>query len=399
MSDVQTVIEPLHAARQQAFARSLEESGFAAAVVMQRRDLFYLAGTSQPCNLLIVPGHEPVLLARRVLDWIRSEASVARVEPGGDLPTAARILRELGVRDGRLGLELDVLPAKLYRKARESFPGFDLEDCSPLLLSQRMVKDELELRLLREAVSLFEAVHATVLDFLRPGITEIELSAEIIRSLRRAGHDGLVFYRRWDADLQPEGLVASGEVASRISGHAMTVTGVGLAPSLPWGASWRTIQKGDVVVVDLGLNKAGYHGDMSRSYVAGEASEETSARFEILLRCQDAAIAALGPGAPAADAYAAARRVAEAAGVEEYFQGFGAEKGHYIGHGVGVELDDPPVLEAGSKVTLEAGMVLAVEPKLIGPFGALQTEDTLVLTPDGPELMGTVPRTLFEVST
>ena len=389
---------PRYEERQGRFEQTLREQGFAAAIVMDRRNLFYLTGTAQPCNLLVVPGRPPTLLARRVVDWVRQEAAVDRLVEGASLKAVRDELLSHGLRSGLLGLELDVIPALLYLKASEVFADFEIRDCAPGLLEQRFVKDTWELQRLRESCSMFEALHETVLAELRPGIDELSLSAAVVRALRLAGHEGHVFYRRWDAWLQPEGIVASGAAASRISGHAMTVTGVGLSAALPWGASTRVIEPGDTVVLDLGLNKAGYHGDMSRTYVAGKANDTVREIAAAVRSCQDAAIAAIRPGTPASEVYEAARNAMAGTRWEDCFQGYGTERGEYIGHGVGLELDELPVLAPHDSTVLEKHMALAIEPKIITPHaGAVQLEDTVIVTDNGCEVIGTVPRQLFEV--
>jgi Xaa-Pro dipeptidase len=373
-------------------------SGLVAAIMMDRRNIFYLAGTGQPCILLITPGHPPILYARRVADWVRAEAAVEQIHEATTLRPAVEHMRQIGLGRGRIGLELDVLPSRLYLKAREVLAGFEIEDVSTSILDQRMVKDEFEQQQLRRAAAMFEALHQTVLGNLRPGMRELDIAADVVRSLRLAGHEGISFYRRWDAFLQPEGIVASGTNLSRISGFAMTVTGVGLSRALPWGASERVLRDGDSVVIDLGLNRAGYHADMSRTYVVGKAGGLTKEIFAVVLECQQAAIKAIKPGVFAQDIYAAALKVVAGTRWERHFQGYGTEQASYIGHGVGLDLDEPPLLAYGDSTPLQVGMALTAEPKLIGSdFGASQIEDTLLVCQNGAEVIGTVPRELFEV--
>src|SRR4051812_9067481 len=223
--------------------------------------VFYLAGTGQPANLLVVPGREPVLYARRYIDLVRASSRVEDVREGAGF-SAIDV-----TWDGALGMELDVLPASLVASASRRLG--DVADCSPALWSLREVKDADEVAAMRASVSLFDALHAAMLEHLRPGITELELSAEIARALRRAGHHGVVMQRRWDAKLAMEGSVTSGPNITTISRGPITITGVGLGESFPLGASRRVISRGDLVNADLGLNRDGYHGDMARTYAVG----------------------------------------------------------------------------------------------------------------------------------
>jgi Xaa-Pro dipeptidase len=368
------------------FEGQLERAGLAGALVMHPVSVFYLTGTGQPANLLVVPGREPVLYARRYAELARRSSRVERVVESAGLSAVDADL------DGPLGMELDVLPAALVARAERRFGA--IEDCSEALWAVRVVKDAGEVRAMRESVRLFDALHAAMAEHLRPGITELELSAELARAVRRAGHDGVIFQRRWDAKLQMEGALASGENLSTISRGPITITGVGLGESFPMGASQREIARGDLVSVDLGLNRAGYHGDIARTYAVGEVPDGVERLAGICRELQDVALAAIRPGVSAASVYDATLEAALRVGVEAVFQGGGP----YIGHGIGLELDEPPVLGPGVDTPLQEGMVLAIEPKLISPdFGAVNIEDDVVVTADGCELLGDLPRCLFVI--
>jgi Xaa-Pro aminopeptidase len=376
------------------YGAALAERGLDAALVSQPQDLFYLTGTAQPCNLLVRAQGEPILFARRFGALVREQAWVEDVREGASYRAVTKELRS----HGRLGLELDVLPASLYRKVRETLPGWELADGAAPLLALRAVKDAGEIAALRASVALFGAAHEAIATHLAPGIAEHELAGEVERALRRGGHAGIVHQRRWDAALPPEGSLVSGENLARISGGPIAVTGVGLSRAVPFGASRRVIGAGDLVNIDLGLNLAGYHGDIARTYVCGGASDEVILLAERVRRIEDACLAAIRPGVTAGDVYEAGAEAARAAGVADVFQGFGGVHGPYVGHGIGLELDEPPVLGPGAGERLREGMVLAIEPKLMSPaFGAVNLEDDVVVTAGGCELLGDLPRTVFSV--
>jgi len=377
------------------FTAAVAEAGMAAALVMQPTDVYYLAGTGQPCNLLVTPGREPVLFARRYLELARRASRVERVLEGAGFSAVAR---EAQLGEGPLGMELDVLPAGLVDRARKAFSEREIVDCSGLLLAQRAVKDAEEVEAMRASVALFGALHEAMAAHLRPGVAEHELAAELVRGLRRAGHEGVIFQRRWDARLPAEGALASGDNLTTMSRGPITVTGVGLSEAFPMGASKRRLERGDLVNVDLGLNLAGYHGDIARTYAVGELPDGIAPLATACREIQDVALAAIRPGVSSESVYDAALAAGRRLGVEDSFMGYGELKGPYIGHGIGLELDEPPVLGPGVDTPLEAGMVLAVEPKLISPaFGAVNIEDDVVVTADGCELLGDLPRSVFVV--
>jgi Xaa-Pro dipeptidase len=372
--------------RLDAFAAAVDEAGLPAALVMHPVSVYYLAGTGQPANLLVQPGREPVLYARRYIELARESSRVADVRPGAGFSAIEKTW------DGPLGMELDVLPAALVASAERRLG--EVADCSAALWSLREVKDADEIAAMRESVKLFDALHEAMCEHLRPRITELELSAELARALRRVGHDGVVMQRRWDAKLAIEGALASGPNLTTISRGPITITGVGLGESFPMGASRRVIELGDLVNVDLGLNRAGYHGDMARTYAAGGLPDGIEPLALVCRELQDAALAAIRPGVTAESVYDAALEAARARGVEELFQGGGP----YIGHGIGLELDEPPVLGPGVDAPLREGMVLAIEPKLMAPgLGAVNIEDDVVVTAGGCELLGDLERSVFVV--
>ncbi|OAT79494.1 M24 family metallopeptidase [Desulfotomaculum copahuensis] len=375
----------------------MREKGFDAALIMNPRDVYYYAGTAQPGNLLIPAGGEPVLFARRALEWILEETHVQRVLEAVGFKTIAEVVKELNI-GGVLGVTEDAIPASLYNKIREAFPDFVLKNISPLVLEQRMIKDSDELQAVRDAASLFAVLHRVVMCNLCPGIKEIDLSAMILGELRKNELEGFARNRRWDASLHPEGLVASGENTWKISGHAMTVTGVGLSKSLPWGASTRVIENGDLVVVDSGINRHGYHADCSRTYVVGKATKKQRDVFAAVLEIQEQVVRSIHPGMIAGEIYRIAENAACQTGYRKYFQGYGKMQGRYIGHGVGLEVDEPPTIEPDSEIIIMPGMVLAIEPKIIIPdWGAVNLEDTLIVNESGCEIITPVGRELFEV--
>lgn len=372
--------------RVERFAAELSRAGLAGALVMHPVSVYYLAGTGQPANLLVIPGREPVLYARRYLDLARASSRVADVREGAGF---SAIDAEL---DGPLGMELDVIPAALVARAEKRFGT--IADCSEALWALRMLKDAGEVEAMRASVRLFDALHEAMCAHLRPGITELELAAELARALRRAGHEGVIFQHRWDAKLQVEGTPVTGENLSAVSRGPITITGVGLSEAFPMGASRREIQRGDLLVVDLGLNHGGYHGDMARTYAVGELPDGISRLAGICRELQDVALAAIRPGVTAASVYDTTLEAARRLGVSDIFQGGGP----YIGHGIGLELDEPPVLGPGVDTLLEEGMVLAVEPKLMGGATAtVNIEDDIVVTPEGCEILGDLPRCLFVI--
>ena len=240
-------------------------------------------------------------------------------------------------------------------------------------------------------------MHEAAQRSIRAGMTELELSAVLADVQIRNQVEQRVFIRRWDDWLQPTGAIASGENLHRISGHAHTVTGVGLSTALPWGASDREIRENDLIVVDSPINYKGYHADNARTYVAGRATPRRRDTYRDLMEVQSAALGAIRAGIPVQEVFEIGMEKVRNLGFADFFQGFGDSQGQYLGHGIGLEVDEPPVIDPRTSTPILKDMVLAVESKFIIPdFGAVFIEDTVHVTEGGYEILTRSSRDLAE---
>lgn len=380
--------------------RRLQARDIDLALIMQPRDLYYYTGTAQPCNLLVPAESEALLFVRRAWDFVERETHLpaSQIRRATGMSEIFRTVQTLGLPRRRIAVTEDAIPASIFRKITATFAGSECVDLTPLVLEQRMIKDPSELALLRKSADLFSFAHLAVLESLHPGVAEVEIAADVLKAIRAHGGESIVRHRRWDASLPPEGLVVSTTNMWHISGHAMTITGVGLNNALPWGASWKRVREGDLLILDMGLNIAGYHADIARTYVLGEANQRQRNVFHQVYAIQQAALDKIKNGVPAVEVYLAAAHKAKELNCGDFFQGFEDMQGSYIGHGLGLEIDEPPTLDKNTKLLLQAGMVLAIEPKLIIPgFGGIVLEDDVVVTQDGYDLITPVERKLYEV--
>lgn len=374
--------------------RRLSAAGLDAAVLVHPRDILYYAGTARPATL-VVGLQEAVLLVRRGLDLARREATLARVESGGGWDAVAAILAAQGLARGTLGADLDVMPAQLYRRMRDALPGWEVEDISPLVLAQRMVKDPEEIRATERAAAVADTGQAALPLVFRPGISELVLAAEVEAALRRAGHEG---YQplRYPGARGGGVLLMSGENLTVRGGHGLVVTGAGLSPGTPYGPSRREVRSGDLVVLDIGATYDGYTADESRTYTVGRPTAAQEALFEAALAVEEAVLSALRPGVPVAEVYAAAE-AALARGAPPHFPPGRLALPGFVGHGLGLEIDEPPVLWPREETSIAAGMVLAVEVEVNAPADGMmaKVEDTVVVEADGPRLLTHAPHRLL----
>jgi Xaa-Pro dipeptidase len=378
---------------------NLRDKGWQAALIMQPRDLYYYAGTAQPANLWVPGEGDPVLFTRRVHKLAQEATWIDRTVSAGGFGEMSRALAdlELSLPAGAvLGVEQDVLPYRLVERLKKNLEGVKLENLSPIVLKQRLVKDDEEVARIRKAVELWEKGHEAIMETLAVGVAEYEVAAAMENAARRGGGDGMVWPRRWDSYLPAGGIVASGPNAWVVSGEAMTVTGVGLSPALPWGPSSRRLEAGDLVVVDFTLSYEGYHCDMTRTYCVGDPNQEQRDLWERLLELHLQVVDRVRPGVTGEELYLVAKGLAEDMGLIDNFMGVGSERGSYIGHSIGLELDEWPVLGAGYREPLPVGAVITIEPKIMVPGkGAVMVEDDIVVTPSGHEVLSTLERELF----
>ncbi|MGD1996315.1 MAG: M24 family metallopeptidase [Anaerolineae bacterium] len=372
----------------------MAKAGVDAAVLIHPRDVLYYAGTARPATLLVGP-RETTLFVRRGMELARREATVEQIEPGSGFDEVADALAAQRA-DGTLGAELDVIAADLYLRMQEAFPHWTLVDVSPLVLAQRMVKEHREIEATELAAATADAGHAALRQVLAPGRTELELAAEVEVAMRRAGHEGYQPLRHPGA--RGGGvLLISGEHLTVRGGHGLVVTGVGLSPASPYGASKRRVRPGDLVMLDIGATRGGYTADESRTYAVGPVTAAQQALFEVALAAEEAVLAALRPGATMPEVYAAAEAVVARGAPPHFAPGDLALPG-FAGHGIGLELDEPPVIWGRNEADVAAGMVLAVEIEVDVPatWMMAKVEDTVVVENGGSRLLTAAPREIVE---
>jgi len=363
------------------------------------KSLYYFTGTTQPSFLIVSPHDYHLLISKGIEHafretWLPAE----RVSPGG-IDDIADILQRWGIRGGALGMELDVVPAALYLRMTRMLPQFRIVDVSKTVLEQRKIKDGQELAHLREAALILHAGHDRVMSVLREGMTELALSAEVEDAHRRAGHEGQYFVRQWDF-FMGRGVLASGENLSHIAGKVQSISGAGLSAAIPLGASMRKIRKGDMVVVDIPTIYRGYHSDQSRTYVIGKAPASCRELYQGMREIADRTIQYLKPGVTCNDVYEMTFSIAREIGVEPYYLRLGGSPDplSFVGHGVGLEVNELPLLSKGNSDVIQAGTVVTLEIEMWkSETEVVKVEDTIAVHSEGAELLTISPRELHEV--
>jgi Xaa-Pro dipeptidase len=367
----------------------MTRQGLDAALILQKTDLYYFSGTIQQAHLYVPVTGKPVLMVNKVLARARSESCLERIVPLGSPRLIPEVLKQSGLAlPKKVGLELDVLPTNLYFIYAEIFSAAELTDISTEIRLLRAVKSPYEIELMREAARCSDRVAAQVPDLLREGMTEIELAGRIEAEARRLGHQGIVRMRLWGSELFFGHLLAgpSGGVPSYL---ASPTGGSGLSPAVAQGPGFRPIKRHEPVLVDYVFACRGYLSDHARIFSLGRLADELVAAHAAMLELQYLIKLMAKPGVPSGSLYEFALDHATRRGYGDHFMGTGTERIRFVGHGVGLELDEFPFLNAGQNLELKEGMVIALEPKLIFPLrGVVGIENTHVVTPRGLEQLG-----------
>ncbi|ADV45149.1 Xaa-Pro peptidase family protein [Bacteroides helcogenes] len=285
----------------------------------------------------------------------------------------------------KLMLEGDELSFTEYNRLAACFPGTEVVPCGTSLIRQaRSIKTNIEIEMFRRSGAAHTKAYEQIPSVYKPGMTDRQLSIEIERLMRLEGCLGIfrVFGQSMEIFM---GSLLAGENAAVPSPYDFALGGEGLDPSLPGGVNGTLIQAGQSVMVDMGGNFYGYMGDMSRVFSIGKLPEKAYAAHQTCLEVQEAVVRQAKPGTVCEDLYNTAIDMVTKAGFADYFMGMG-QKAKFIGHGIGLEINEMPVLAPRMKQELTPGMVFALEPKIVLPgVGPVGIENSWVVTTEGLE--------------
>jgi len=361
-----------HARRIGQLRRRMKKAGLSGLLVTHLVDVRYLSGfTGSSAALALARRSARLFTDGRYRAQASEEVKGAQVEIVSGPPAVAAV-QWLGAQPGAelagfdsahtTVAELARLRAELPSKFRRSFLT---PLAAPLVESLRLVKDEDELKLMSEAALIGCNLFEHMLGVIRPGIREVEVAAELEYQARLQGAEGMSF----------ETIVASGERSALPHGRATTA-------ALP--------RKG-FVTLDFGIIREGYCSDMTRTVYLGTPRLEERKAYEAVLQAQQSAVEAVGAGVRCDEVDEAARSILRNSGMADAFS-------HSTGHGVGLEIHEPPRVGAEQKTRLQAGMVVTIEPGVYWPgkFG-IRIEDMVAVTKNGGQVLTPAPKALIEL--
>ena len=364
----------------------LSQEGIDGALILQNTDLYYFAGTIQQAHLYIPAQGRPLLMVRKSLKRAQAESPLTPIVPLSSPKEIMAMLKNHGLQPPTvMGMELDVLPTNNYFSYGRWFPNVQIRDISMGIRMIRSIKSDYELSLIRQAAAFSDQVAEMVPGLIRPGITEIELAGLIEAQARRLGHQGVIRMRLWGAEMFYGHLMA-GPAAAVPSFLASPTGGAAVNAAVAQGPSFREIQAHEPILVDYMFAWKGYLSDHTRIFTIGTPPSNLVDAHAHMLDLQTRIKAMATPGTIAGDLYDAAVQIANQKGVGDHFMGVGKNRIRFVGHGIGLEVDEFPFLASGQKLPLQEGMVIALEPKLIYPgIGVVGIENTHLVTRSGLE--------------
>ncbi len=363
----------------------LQKKDIDGAIIIQNADLFYFTGTVQQSHLFIPAEGKPVLLVKKSYERAREESALEDITYLDSLKDMIAVLGNYGYGNFKtLGFELDVLPANLYLRYQKLFTPAKIVDASPLIRTVRTIKSDYELEIFRDAAKINAEVFSFIKDNLREGMSELKLTAIIDACSREKGYPGFIRIRGFNQDLF-QTMVISGDNTDP-SYFWGAVGGKGVGPAFAQGAGDKLIGRNEPVFVDYGFILDGYILDQTRTYCIGKLPDHLTRAYgtaaEILKQMEKLA----RPGVPCGKLHDLALEIAGASPFAGHFTGYPTPLA-FVGHGVGIELDELPVIGHGFETPLEPGMVIALEPKFTFPDGAVGIENTYVVTQTGLETL------------
>ena len=368
------------------------------AFILQNADLFYFSGTIQSAVLFVPADDVPILMVLKNLKRAELESSLENIIPIENKSRVPHILKDVGFsRLERAGLEMDVLPTNLYLWFQQSLPQCGWKDISGLIRRLRMVKSDYEIEQIKKSAAVLHTGLMELKHIIREGITELEIDGHSAMIARREGHMGTLRMRGWNQEMTYAHVLAgrSGATVSLLnSPHG----GNGNTPAMAQGAGYRKIRRNEPIGVDYGVAINGYVGDQFRTYVVGTLTERLKRAYACSQDILSILVDKARPGISCGELYQAAAKKAEKEGLAEFFMGYGEGRVKFIGHGIGLEIDEYPIISPRFEGQLENGMVLALEPKFVFPrTGIVGLEDDYVMTAEGLKRLTLTDQSLIQI--
>ena len=370
----------------------MQEKGADGCLLTNGINLFYTTGHIYSGYFYLPAEGEPWYFVKRPNGLIGEH--VVYLRKPEQLPD---LFRENGLSmPQHLLLEADELTYSDYTRLQSTFQPQTTGNATALLRQIRRVKTPWEIEQTRLCARRHEAVYQEIPACFRPGMTDLEFQYEI--ELRMRKHGALGLFRAFGPNMDIYmGSILAGPNAETPSPFDFALGGGGMDASCPLGANGTPLEEGMAIMVDMAGNYTPYMTDMTRVYSVGKLRDEAYRAHEVSRRIHQETEAAARPGVACADLYQLALHIVEEEGLVSYFMGT-KQQAKFVGHGVGLQINELPVLTPRSKEILEENMIFALEPKFVLPgIGAVGVENTYLVTAQGCEKLTHAPEEIINL--
>ena len=370
---------------------SMSEMDVDGFLLLSTVETFYYSGVGLESAVYIPKEEEPTYLVKRNINLAHEYSAINNIKEFGRL---SQIFETLKISDGtKIALELDILPFS-YVKYLESTKNVILTNGSHVLRNIRAIKSNYEISQISQAASLVDSSFEYCKEIASPEMSEIDLAAKLDHWLLKNGHQGYITTRGFNSALLNYSYVI-GKSSSTLNIHFTPISGWGLSLKYPYGPSTQKLGNNPFFVDSCG-NQNGYISDTTRTFTFGKFNERTKEKIEALIEIKKYLIGVLKPKADLGAIYAESMSLAKELRIYDNFMGESQDKVAFLGHGVGLELDELPILYSRG-LKLSEGNVLACEPKYIekGKI-VLGIEDTMAITNSSSQLLSKSPD-FFEI--
>ena len=380
------------------FRKEMDLRGIESVLSVSSVNYHYFTGTSQSSILYLPIEGEPILFVRRDIERARVESPLSCIVPFKDPGQLPGLIKENGGRlTHRIGIEMDVLPALDFARYQEIFKGTEIVNISPAIMKCRMKKTDFEIEQIKEACSIAGKVFRAGPRLLRPGISEIEFSALLELEARKNGHEGMPRMRGFNAESY-NWHVLSGLSGCFVSDVDSPSGGKGLSPAFPRGASSKKMNAHEPILVDFPVRYNGYMADQTRMFSIGDLPDKFHKAYAFCREVEQRTIEKARPGSSSKELYLLGTQMAQDSGYDKGYLGLEGKKSVFVGHGLGLEVNEFPIIGQGQDYPVEAGIVVAIEPKVLFPQeGVVGIENMYLITDGGYEKLTPIDDRIFEV--
>jgi Xaa-Pro dipeptidase len=359
-------------------------------VILQHVDLFYFSGTMQKGSLFVPVDGDPLLFIERTMERALYETPLPIIPIKKDKDVKG-ILAAKGLLKGRGALEFDVLPVALFERWKGFLGSDSFADASSMIRDVRLIKSGFEIDQIRKSGLIVSRVFRKAKDVIKEGMTEVEIGAFLELEGRLAGHQGFLRMRGLNQEMMSM-YITHGVSGVIQSAGDVPISGVGVTPAIAQGPSINRVGKGVPILIDYGGGYNGYITDETRPFAIGELREIFLKAYDAAREIVEDTLSFVREGVNGIEVFERSLARAKTAGLADYFMGHGDTKVSFIGHGLGLEINELPVITPRHDMVLREGMIFAFEPKFVIPGeGAMGIEVDLIVRKDGVERVTDFP--------